>query len=78
MASLILSHEARKSAGWRETEEWLRQELASLREQNDSLALTPERTASIRGKIELIKDMLNASEQQAPQFRPVAAPTPQR
>lgn len=50
------------STTWKFIQDWARGNLEKLREQNDSIGLEEAQTNSIRGKIDLLKDLLRLTE----------------
>jgi len=72
MAILQLNDEEKTQGAWKKTREFLEASRDALREQNDNLGLSVERTAAIRGKIQLINEMLSVDSRDKPHFAPVS------
>lgn len=70
MKHLSITYSASRTEGWQQTKAFLQSRLQQLREQNDNHS-EPEATASIRGQIQLIKEMLKA-DMESPKFTPMA------
>ena len=51
-----------QSATWHQLRKWAEEQLKRAREKNDSLKLTPDETASLRGEIRLLKKFLDLPE----------------
>lgn len=62
MKTTLASSDVR-SVTWKRIEAWAISERQRLREDNDSPALTPERTSHLRGRIAQLNEMLSLAEQ---------------
>lgn len=56
----------REGPTWPRLERWLKAHLAELREENDKTSLGAEETARLRGRIEEVKWLLQAAEEDPP------------
>ncbi len=75
MAKLELDRTDTQSATWQKVEAYLKEQLAECREAND-VQQDADKTAKLRGKIELIKDTLSQVSRETKEFKPVAAKSP--
>lgn len=61
---------------WAHVQKWADEELSRLRTRNDSVELTPDQTASLRGEIRALKRLLALPEEAARQAKLASSAMP--